>query len=85
MLAGIIDHLWQSLAFAAIVLGVTYLTRRNSAALQLWLWRIAALKFLLPLGLLFAWGAWLGTLPFAVPFAMPFAIGAPFACPLATT
>jgi hypothetical protein len=60
MLAGIIDHLWQSIAFAAILLGVTYLTRRNSAALQLWLWRIAALKFLLPLGVLFALGAWLG-------------------------
>ena len=60
MLTGIIDHLWQSIAFAAIVSGVTYLTRRNSAALQLWLWRIAALKFLLPLGLLFALGAWLG-------------------------
>ena len=60
MLAGIIDHLWQSIAFAAIVFGVAYLTRRNSAALQLWLWRIAALKWLLPLGLLYALGGWLG-------------------------
>ena len=60
MLAGFIDHLWQSLAFAAIVFGVALLTRRNSAALQLWLWRIAALKWLLPFGLLYALGAWLG-------------------------
>jgi hypothetical protein len=60
MLAGIIDHLWQSIAFAVIVLTVTYLTRRNSAALQLWLWRIAALKWLLPFGLLYALGGWLG-------------------------
>ena len=60
MLAGIIDHLWQSIAFAAIVFGVAYLTRRNSAALQLWLWRIAALKWLLPFGLLYALGEWLG-------------------------
>jgi len=60
MLAGIIDHLWQSIAFAAIVFGVAYLTRRNAAALQLWLWRIAALKFLLPFGLIYALGGWLG-------------------------
>jgi len=60
MLAGFIDHLWQSIPFSAIVLGVAWLTRRNSAALQLWLWRIAALKFLLPFGLLYALGGWLG-------------------------
>ena len=60
MLAGIIDHLWQSIAFAAIVFVVAHLTRRNSAALQLWLWRIAALKFLVPWGLLYELGGWLG-------------------------
>ena len=60
MLAGIIDHLWQSIAFVAIVACLAFLTRRNSAALQLWLWRIAALKFLLPLGVLYALGGWLG-------------------------
>ena len=60
MLAGFIDHLWQSVAFAALVAGVAFLTRRNPAALQLWLWRIAALKFLLPFSLLFALGGWLG-------------------------
>src|SRR3954464_14634772 len=60
MLAGFIDHLWQSVAFGAMVFGLAYLLRRNSALLQLWLWRIAALKFLLPFSLLFAFGAWLG-------------------------
>jgi len=60
MLAGIIDHLWQSIAFAAIVACLAYFTRRNSAALQLWLWRIAVLKFVLPFSLLYALGGWLG-------------------------
>jgi hypothetical protein len=60
MLAGIIDHLWQSIAFTAIVFVVAYLTHRNSAALQLWLWRVAALKWLLPFGLLYALGGWFG-------------------------
>lgn len=60
MLAGFLDHLWQSIVFAAIVAGVAHLLRRNSAALQLWLWRIAAAKFLVPFSLLFALGGWLG-------------------------
>lgn len=60
MLAGFIDHLWQSIVCTAIAWGLVFVTRRNSAALQLWLWRIAALKFLLPFSLLFALGAWLG-------------------------
>src|SRR5690349_19117413 len=60
MLAGFIDHLWQSIAFTAITGGLVCITRRNSAALQLWLWRIAAVKFLLPFSVLFVLGAWLG-------------------------
>jgi hypothetical protein len=60
MLTGLIDHLWQSIACAAIACGLAFLTRRNSATLQLWLWRLAALKFLLPFALLFALGGWLG-------------------------
>lgn len=60
MLAGIIDHLWQSIIFTAIAAGLVFVTRRNPATLQLWLWRIAALKFLLPFRLLFSLGAWLG-------------------------
>ena len=60
MLAAFIDHLWQSIVVAAIVCGLAFLTRANSAAMRLWLWRIAALKFLLPFSLLFALGGWLG-------------------------
>src|SRR3954469_22973739 len=60
MLSGFIDHLWQSSGFFAAVFVLAYLTRRNSAALRLWSWRIAALKFLLPFGLWFALGAWIG-------------------------
>src|SRR3954470_4625312 len=60
MLASLIDHLWQSIACAAVAGGMVFLTRRNSATLRLWLWRLAALKFLLPFGLLFALGGWLG-------------------------
>jgi hypothetical protein len=60
MLAGIVDHLWQSVAFSAILACLAFLIRRNSAALQLWLWRIAALKFLLPFAWLYALGGWLG-------------------------
>jgi hypothetical protein len=57
---GVLDHLWQSILFVALVFGLARLTRNNLAALRLWMWRSAALKFLLPFGLLYAFGAWLG-------------------------
>src|SRR4051812_41022991 len=60
MLTSLVDHLWQSIACSAVVCGLVFVARRNSATLQLWLWRLAALKFLLPFSLLFAFGAWLG-------------------------
>ena len=60
MLSAFIDHLWQSIACTAIFGSLVFATRRNSAGLQLWLWRLAALKFLLPFSLLFALGGWLG-------------------------
>ncbi len=59
-MSGFLDHLWQSMLFTALVLGLAWLTQNNLAALRLWLWRAAALKFLLPFGLLYALGAWLG-------------------------
>src|SRR5215510_6662688 len=34
--------------------------RPNSARVRLWLWRICAAKLVLPFGLLFALGGWLG-------------------------
>ena len=36
------------------------MTRSDIAAVRLWLWRIAAMKLLLPFSLLFALGGWLG-------------------------
>ena len=45
---------------AGLAGGLAWLTRKNLAAVRLWIWRIAALKFLLPLDLLFALGAWIG-------------------------
>ena len=58
--AAFTDHLWQSTCFAALVWGLAWLLRRNSALLRLSMWRIAALKFLLPFSVLLALGGWLG-------------------------
>jgi len=60
MLAAIADHLWQSLLFCALGALLAGLARNNPAIVRLWLWRICAVKFLLPLALLFALGEWLG-------------------------
>jgi hypothetical protein len=59
-MAPLIEHLWQSTLVFALVWLLAWLVRVNSAALRLWLWRIAALKFLLPFSLLFALGGWVG-------------------------
>jgi len=55
-----IDHLWQSIAFCAVVSICAFLTRASRAVFRLWLWRVAALKFLLPFALLYRLGEWLG-------------------------
>ena len=60
MLAACVDHLWQTLLFCAAISLIAWLTRRNSAHLRRWLWRLAALKFLLPVALLVAIGGWIG-------------------------
>jgi hypothetical protein len=60
VIAGLVDHLWQSvLFFVAMWLAVTSV-RRHTARLRLWMWRAAAFKFGFPFWLLFACGAWLG-------------------------
>jgi hypothetical protein len=60
MPAAFADHLWQSgLCLVAIALS-SLLLRRQPALLRLWLWRIAALKFLFPFAALYALGQWLG-------------------------
>jgi D-alanyl-D-alanine carboxypeptidase len=64
MLTGLVDHLWQSLwVFGAIAL-LTSIVRRHFALLRLWMWRLAAFKFLVPFALLYALGGWIG---FSVP------------------
>lgn len=59
-MSGVVDHLWQSLLCAALLYGLAASTRRHSAQVRLWLWRIAAAKFLVPFTVLGAIGAWLG-------------------------
>ena len=60
MPAALADHLWQSLLFCALGALLAGLARHNPAIVRLWLWRICALKFLVPFALVFALGAWLG-------------------------
>ena len=59
-MAGLLDHLWQSALFFALICGLAWLTRRNSSQYRLWLWRAAAAKFLLPLSMLVWMGERLG-------------------------
>ncbi len=59
-MAWLVDHLWQSwLCLLLIALALLFL-RRNPARLRLWLWSVAALKFVVPFSLLYAIGTWLG-------------------------
>jgi len=60
MLAAVADHLWQSLLCFALGASLAALALHNAASIRLWLWRVCALKFLMPFALLFALGEWLG-------------------------
>jgi hypothetical protein len=87
MLAGLVDHLWQSIAFGGCIVVVAYGVRHCFAPLRLWLWRIAAIKFAVPFALLFAAGQWLGfpaahtADPVPPELAAAVATLAPFAAP----
>jgi hypothetical protein len=59
-MAALIAHLWQSLLCLALVAALAATARRRSAHVRLWLWRIAAIKWLVPFSLLTALGGWLG-------------------------
>ena len=50
-MTGIVNHLWQSSAFAAVVGVAAWWLRQNSPRLRYWLWLAASLKFLIP----FSW------------------------------
>lgn len=56
----LLDHLWQSALAVLLIWFLAFMTRPNAAALRLWLWRVAALKFFVPFGVVFALGGWIG-------------------------
>lgn len=59
-MAGLLDHMWQSLQVIGCLGIFAWLTRNNSARFRIWLWRIAAVKLVVPLQVLSAIGAWVG-------------------------
>jgi hypothetical protein len=54
------DHLWQSLLVFVLLQLCVCSVRRNQARVRLAMWRIAALKFVVPFHVLFVFGGWLG-------------------------
>ena len=56
----ILNHLWQSTAFAALCAALTIALRTNRAHVRYALWTAASLKFLIPFSALFAVGRALG-------------------------
>jgi hypothetical protein len=59
-MAALADHLWQSCLCLAALAMLTLLLRKQAALIRLWMWRIAALKFLVPFALFYSIGKWLG-------------------------
>jgi hypothetical protein len=59
-MAALIDHLWQSILVFVLLQLCVCAVRRHSASVRLAMWRIAALKFLVPFQLLAIFGGWLG-------------------------
>jgi uncharacterized protein (TIGR03435 family) len=56
MIAAILNHLWQSTAFAAIVFLAAWLLRHHSPRIRYGLWFAASAKFLIPFSLLVSIG-----------------------------
>jgi bla regulator protein BlaR1 len=52
----LLDHLWQSTLFTAVVWLVARAVRTNAARVRYWLWLAASVKFLIPLSLLVSFG-----------------------------
>ena len=68
MIAGLLDHIWQSTLFAGAIGLLTLCFRRNGAGLRFWLWFAASLKFLVPFAVLAVLGEYLARLfPSALP------------------
>jgi len=85
MIAGLIDHLWQSTLFAGLAGLLTLLLRANAARVRFWLWFAASAKFLLPFAGLAVLGALLLPPPTApLPVLEAFApAAAPYVAPVA--
>jgi len=60
MFVGLFDHLWQSIGVSGCAAALAFIARHGFAALRLWLWRIAAIKFMVPFAVLYAIGQWMG-------------------------
>jgi len=60
MTAEIINHLWQSTAFAALAGLINFAFRKNRAHVRYWIWFSASAKFLIPFSLLLSLGSHLG-------------------------
>jgi beta-lactamase regulating signal transducer with metallopeptidase domain len=71
MIAGLLDHLWQSTLFAGAIALLTLFFRRNGAAVRFWLWFAASVKFLVPFAGLVALGDYLSRqFPTALPSSL---------------
>ncbi|HEV2498957.1 MAG TPA: M56 family metallopeptidase [Terriglobia bacterium] len=96
MMHAVINHLWQSTAFALLAWLLTLAFRRNRAQVRYWLWFSASVKFLVPFALLLSLGGYLSRSPVAksltvpaIPYAVvqvaePFPVHAPVAPPAQT-
>jgi uncharacterized protein (TIGR03435 family) len=51
LLTPVLDHLWQSTAFAGVMALAAFALRKNRAAVRFWLWLAASMKFLVPFAL----------------------------------
>ena len=65
-MTGLINHLWQSTAFAAVIALAAWAMRRNSPRARYRLWLASSLKFLVPFSLIVSTGA-VVALPVSAP------------------
>ena len=67
MIGQLINHLWQSTAFAAAAALLTLAFRPNRAQVRYAIWFTASAKFLLPFALLMALGSQMNRMPAVTP------------------
>jgi uncharacterized protein (TIGR03435 family) len=71
MLHEVINHLWESTAFASAAAVLAFALRRHHARARHWIWLAASVKFLVPFALLTAFGSQVGTRAPLPPIATP--------------